>query len=97
MGNPGGRYLVSDDAVTSLVCLSSVYLCPSYCKVPNAVTPAPGSDPDDQMRVLEVNIQLPDGPPPVHQGPPPGAFQVLTSGVEDVTSACSPYTATRSV
>ncbi|CAM9132947.1 unnamed protein product [Sphacelaria rigidula] len=43
--------------------------------VPNAVTPAPGSDPDDQMRVLEVNIQLPDGPPPVHQGPPPGAFQ----------------------
>lgn len=45
-------------------------------KVPNAVTLAPGADPEDIVRKLEVNIQLPDGPPPVQQGPPPGQFQV---------------------
>ncbi|CAM9510341.1 unnamed protein product [Ascophyllum nodosum] len=43
--------------------------------VPNAVTLSPDDNPDDVVRQLEVNIQLPDGPPPVQpsfqqQSPP---------------------------
>ncbi len=41
--------------------------------VPNAVTLSPDQDPGDEMKRLEVNIQLPDGPPPAPQQfqPPP--------------------------
>eukprot|EP00752_Nemacystus_decipiens_P004730 g4311.t3 len=43
--------------------------------VPNAVTISPDQDPADEMKRLEVNIQLPDGPPPTpqqfQQQPPP--------------------------
>lgn len=68
--------------VLSKSCAYHGSLCPEdrrfylFLQVPNAVTPTVDQDPTDDKQPVEVNIQLPDGPPPV-QAPHP--FQVSRS------------------
>lgn len=65
------------DFIPAVIILT--YIHTYFVQVPNAVTLSHTDNPDEPIRQLEVNIQLPDGPPP-GQAP----FQVNLQTVLDL-------------